>query len=282
MYQCWIENEYGERLELTNNKNYTVYQIDGLNPPDAIINTTPVANFDGSRFNSSRTNERNIVIYLTIEGDCETNRINLYRYVRTKRYVKFYYKNSARDVYAEGYVENMQIAIFGMKQSVQISILCPQPFFKAVDTSIVDFSTIVPLFVFPFAYEEAGAPFSELEINAQKSIINNGDVINGVIIKIKAAGAALNPTIYNLTQNQYFKLNIEMAEGDELTINTNKSHKEITLLHDGEESNVINDMDIGSEWFQLLSGDNIFTYGADEFPQNLTCTFIHADEFEGV
>lgn len=282
MYQCWIENEYGERLELTNNKDYTVYQIDGLNPPDAIINTTPVANFDGSRFNSSRTNERNIVIYLTIEGDCETNRINLYRYVRTKRYVKFYYKNSARDVYAEGYVENMQIAIFGMKQSVQISILCPQPFFKAVDTSIVDFSTIVPLFVFPFAYEEAGAPFSELEINAQKSIINNGDVINGVIIKIKAAGVALNPTIYNLTQNQYFKLNIEMAEGDELTINTNKSHKEITLLHDGEESNAINDMDIGSEWFQLLSGDNIFTYGADEFPQNLTCTFIHTDEFEGV
>lgn len=282
MYQCSIENEYGERLELTNNSNYTVYQIDGLDPPTATVNTSPVANFDGEIFNSAKANKRNIVIYLTIEGDCEKNRINLYRYARSRRAISFYYKNDSRDVYIDGYVESIQIAFFEMKQNVQISIICPEPWFKATDTSITDFSTIIPLFVFPFAYEEAGAPFSEIELNAQKSIINNGDIVNGVIINIKATGTVLNPAIYNLTENQYFKLDIEMVEGDELTINTNNSHKSVTLLHDGVRSNVINNMDIGSKWFQLLSGDNIFTYGADEFAQNLTCTFIHSDEFEGV
>lgn len=282
MYQCWIENEYGERLELTNNKNYTVYQIDGLNPTDATINTTPVANFDGSRFNSSRTNERNIVIYLTIEGDCETNRINLYRYVKTKRYVKFYYKNATRDVYIEGYVESMPIAIFEMKQNVQISILCPQPFFKAHEKDIIDFSSLTPMFVFPFAYEKAGAPFSAVEIAATQSIINKGDVENGVIIQIQATGRALNPQIYNLDKNEYFKIDLDMVAGDLITINTSKSQKQVTLLHDGIETNIINDMRLGSSWFQLLTGDNVFTYGADEYPENLTCKFIHVNEFEGV
>lgn len=282
MYQCWIENEYGERLELTNNKNYTIYQIDGLTPPDATINTTRMANFDGSRFNSSRTNERNIVIYLTIEGDCEANRINLYNYIRTKRRVKFYYKNSSRDVYIEGYVESMPIAIFDMKQRVQISILCPQPFFKAQSDNITSFSSITPLFVFPFAYEESGAPFSTNEIDATQSIINGGDVENGVIIQIQATGRALNPQIYNLDKNEYFKLNVDMVAGDLITINTNKSQKRVTLLHDGAETNIINDIQIGSAWFQLLTGDNVFTYGADEYPENLICTFIHTDEFEGV
>ena len=84
MYQCWIENEYGEKLELTNNKNYTIYQIDGLQPPDATINMSKVANADGALFNSSSTNERNVVLYMTIEDDCEENRINLYIIKSTK------------------------------------------------------------------------------------------------------------------------------------------------------------------------------------------------------
>lgn len=282
MYQCWIENEYGEQLELTNNQNYTIYQIDGLNPPAATINTSPVANFDGEIYNSSKANKRNIVIYLTIEGDCEVNRINLYKYARSKRAIRFYYKNNTRNVYIDGYVESIQIAFFEMKQNVQISIVCPAPWFKSINTLDENFSSITPLFVFPFAYEETGAPFSTLEYNAERSIINEGDIENGIIIQIKANGTVLNPAVYNLTTGEFFKLAIEMNEGDEVTINTNKSFKKVTLTSNGITSNIINDRDINSKWFQLVTGDNIFMYDADEFPENISCTFTHINEFEGV
>lgn len=282
MYTCIIENEYGEKLELTHNDNYTVYQIDGLNPPDATINTSKVANFDGSRFNSSRTSERNIVIYLAINGNCETNRINLYKYVKSKRYLKFYYKNSARDVYAEGYVENMQIQFFDMKQLVQISILCPYPYFKSVNNSITEFSNIVPAFHFPFAYTEEGDAFSYLKLGVSKSIINDGDIENGVIIQLRALGKTLNPGLYNHSKNEYFKLNADLSAGDLIVINTNKSEKSVKLTHDGTTTNIINNMVIGSKWFQLATGDNVFSYDADEFPENLSCSFIYTNEFEGV
>jgi hypothetical protein len=282
VYQCWVENEYGDVLELTNNKKYTVYQIDGLEPPTATINTSPVANFDGSRFNSSRSNERSIVIYLTIEGDAEESRIGLYKYIKTKRPIRFRYKNSARDVYIDGYVESMSIAFFDMKQAVQVSIICPYPLFKSSDRTMTVFSTVNNMFVFPFAYEAAGAPFSALTVGATKSIINGGDVENGVIIKMTASGLVLNPQIFNHSKGESFRLNVELSAGDELIINTNKSQKGITLTHDGNTSNIINDMVRGSTWFQLMTGDNVFSYGADEYPENLSCTFIYTDEFEGV
>lgn len=282
MFRCWIENEYKSKLELTDNPDYTVYQIDGLEPPQATINTSAVANFDGSRFNSSRTNERNIVIYLAIEGDCETNRINLYRFARAKKFIRFYYQNGSRDVYIDGYVESISIGFFEMKQAVQISIICPYPFFKSNNETVLDFTSVEPLFIFPFAYEAAGAPFSVLQAGAMQSLINGGDVENGLKIIIKATGQALNPRVLNVTTNEFFKINIEMTEGDQLTINTNKGQKSLTLFHDGTESNVINDMEVGSTWFQLYTGDNVFSYDADEFPENILCTFQHTNEFEGV
>lgn len=282
MFRCWIENEYGNQLELTNNPNYRVYQIDGLEPPQATINTSAVANFDGSRFNSSRANERNIVIYLTIEGDCEVNRINLYKYARTKKFIRFYYQNDSRDVYIDGYVESMPIGFFEMKQIVQISIICPYPFFKATVETVLNFASVEPLFIFPFAYEAAGEPFSVLRPGATKSLVNEGDVENGLTITINAIGQVLNPRILNVTTNQYFKVTVEMTEGDQLTINTNKGEKSLTLLRDGVTTNIINSMVRGSTWFQLYTGDNAFSYDADEYAENILCTFNHTDEFEGV
>ena len=282
MFRCWIENEYNQKIELTNNQDYKIYQIDGLEPPQAIINTSTVANFDGSRFNSSRTSERNLVIYLTIEGDCEANRINLYNYIKVKRPLRFYYRNSSRDVCIDGYVESMPIGFFDMKQTVQISIICPYPYFKQMDSTILDFVTVTPEFVFPFAYEQSGKPFSVMEVGAMQSLINGGDVQNGVVITLQASGQVLNPVVYNHTTGDFFKVGVEMTEGDEIKINTIPGQKGVTQTHDGVVTNIINKMYTGSTWLQLYTGDNIFSYGADEFAENLFCSFTHVNEFEGV
>lgn len=281
MYRIILENMKGEQLELTNNPAYKVISVDGLYPPSATINTRSTATMDGSEFNSSRVNERNIVIEIAIESPAEKNRINLYKYIKSKQYVKFYYINDSRKVYIEGYVESMPIQMFDMKQKAQISILCPSSFFKNVNNNITNFSSIVNNFEFPFAIQE-DIPFSELELHVEKVITNDGDVDCGVIIELSATGIVLNPKIYNSETREYFFLDYEMESGDKIIINTNKGEKGITLIKDGVESNIINKHRPGSTWFQLQSGDNIFIYEADEFPENLSCTFIQTDLFEGV
>ena len=74
MFTLEIENTKGTRLELTDNENnFQVTNIEGLNPPNANINTSNYANSDGSSFNSSKIENRQIVITIALNGDIERN-----------------------------------------------------------------------------------------------------------------------------------------------------------------------------------------------------------------
>lgn len=282
MYTLIAENKYGEQLEITNNPRYVITDIDGLYPPEGVINTTQVANMDGSVFNSSRINDRVITITMAINGPAEANRLLLYRYFKTKYPVRLYYENGARDVYIDGYVSKFSIEYFEKKQTAQIEISCPMTLFRAVKESVTEFANIENMFVFPFAIEAAGIPFSEIALGEQKTIINGGDVETGVVIHLNALGTVLNPKIYNADTGGRMTLSIEMRAGDEITINTRKKEKSITLLRDGVQTNIVGKLDAGSTWFNLIPGDNIFTYEADEFPEHLQCIFIINNQFEGV
>lgn len=281
MFTFIAQNKYGQQLELTHNDAYVIESIDGLDPPDAQINTTKNANDDGSVYNSSYVDNRVITITLAINGPAEANRINLYKYFKSKMPVRLYYSNDTRDVYIDGYVQRMPIGFFEKKQIVQIIIFCPKPFFNGSENEVVDFSSVNPLFEFPFSIEEP-IPFSELLIEQEKDIINNGDVETGVLIIMRARGNLTNPTIYNVETNEYFTLNVSMVEGDEIQINTKKKEKSVVKISNGVTTNIIGNLKNGSTWFQLNPGDNIFTTTAATNPENLDTYCIITDQFEGV
>ena len=63
-----IKNYKGESYELTHNyERYYVKSITGLTPPSAVINTSVSGSYDGSFYNSSRLEQRNIVITLGLK-----------------------------------------------------------------------------------------------------------------------------------------------------------------------------------------------------------------------
>ena len=282
MYSLRVENNRGEALDLTNNENYTVYKITGLNPPKATINSSVNATTDGSSVNSTRVESRNIVIYMTIDGEIETNRINLYKYFPIKKSVKLYFSNDTRDVMIEGVVEIIECDLFTNRQVAQISIICPQPYFKAVEDIVSYFSDIASLFTFPFAIPEAGIEFSFISNNIRKSIINTGDVETGAIIQIFATGTVVNPIIYDVLKQTYFKLNMTLQASDLLVINTNVGEKSVTLVRNGVSSNAMGYMSQDSDWFKLEAGDNVFTYDSTSGNPYLQITFTTNVLYSGV
>lgn len=405
MYTLIAQNKYGQQLELTNNNAYSIKSIDGLDPPDSVINTTRNAYADGSVFNSSYIDDRTITITLAINSPAEDNRINLYKYFKTKFPIRLYYSNDTRNVYIDGYVKSMNISFFEKKQVAQIVVFCPKPLFNGVENQIISFSAVGSLFEFPFSVEEAGnvltitgksttingltftvdsptkggitvngkataitsfwinqtlgleagsyilsgcpnggsvntyqlnynngvaqdngsgAPmnisasdtsqtlririnnsvvcdnlvfypqikpntpaegieFSDLLIGMDKNIFNGGDIETGIIIKLRAIGPVINPTIYNTETNEYLTLTVSMSQGDEIVINTRNTEKSITMnTFDGTQKNLIGALKDGSTWFQLVPGDNLYTTTAEGNPQNLESYCIIQDQFEGV
>ena len=281
MYTLIAQNKYGQQLELTHNEAYVIESIEGLDPPDAVINTTRNANADGSVFNSSYVDNRQITITLAINGPAEDNRINLYKYFKNKYPVRLFYKNNTRNVYIDGYCKTIQIGFFNQKQIAQIVILCPEPFFNGSENEISYFSSVQSLFEFLFNIETP-IPFSEIVLDQEKDIINNGDVETGVEIYLSVRGPLTNPIIYNVETNEYFKLNISMTKGDEVYINTKKKQKTVQLTRNGVTTNIIGQLVSGSTWFTLNPGDNLFMTTADTNPENLDAYCILTDQFEGV
>lgn len=283
MYTLIAENKYGERLELTHNLAYNILSILGLDPPDAQINTTRNAGFDGSTFNSSYANEKSITITLAINGVAEENRIALYKYFKPKSPIRLFYKNSTRDVYIDAYVKSVQIAFFEKKQTAQITMLCPQPYWVGVEDDIQNFSGINSLFDFPFSIDASGIPFSEILISQEKDLYNAGDVEVGCVIEIRAIGAVHYPRIYNGVTGEHLFVNQDMVAGDTITINTIRGQKSIYMLdHNNVKTNLIGKISADSTWLQLSPGDNLITIDAVTHPENMITTARLIDYYEGV
>lgn len=302
MYVCKIENTKHNILTLTQNESdFQVVSIDGLYPPQAQINRSNVAGMDGSKFNSSKLNERAIVITLKICGDIEANRIKLYSYFNTKQWCKFYYKNETRDVYIEGWTETHNVPQFTNNEIAQITILCPNPYFKSIDEIIDDVSKIVEKFEFPFSFGANGATnidvsdttdnaivFSEIDTTRVTNVINDSETQTGLIINVEFLKDVKKLLIKNTGTGDEFILDRTkyggFIEGDKVVIDTNKGSKSITLIRDAQEINIFPSLKKGSVFFQLDIGDNYFSYLADNGVNDdgVAITFKHYTVYGGV
>lgn len=283
MLSVIAENKYNQRINLTENGNYALLSVGGLTPPAATINTAIIATKDGAVFNSSRLDTRNIVLTIAPLNSIEKNRINLYQYFKSKQYIKLYLENNTRSVWIDGYIETIDGDLYTDKQQIQISIICPDPYFKDTATGVYLFSNVVSLFSFPFSIAETpGIPISQLGEYVEIAITNNSDDETGVIISMQANGQVVNPTIYNMTTNENFSLNITMQTGDLITIDTRRGHKAVTLTRNAVVRNILNNMVQGSEWLNLIVGDNIFSYMCESGAEYLDITVTLQPIYEGV
>lgn len=282
MFELKVKNHRGEMLTLTNNPNYTVYKIEGLSPPQSTVNSSVNTTSDGSVINAVRLNSRNIVIYVAMEGNVETNRINLYKYFPVKKTVTLYYANGTRDVCINGVVEIIECDFFTNKQVAQISILCPKPYFKAVEDNSSSFSDISSLFEFPFAISAEGVEISAITHNIRKSIVNVGDTDTGAIINLFATGAVVNPIIYDVLKRTKMALNFTMQTSDNIIINTNFGEKSIKLIRNGITTDIMGYLSKDSNWITLEAGDNLFTYDCESGNSSLDITFTTSVLYAGV
>lgn len=284
MFKLEVETENGAKLKLTQNESrYQIVKIDGLNPPKATINTSKVATINGVKFKSSKLNEREIVLTIKINGDVEQNRLNLYHYFGTGRYCKLYYSNDSRNVYCEGHVETIECDLFVIDETMQISIICENPYLFALKNMTMDISKTFSNFEFPFSIDENGVIFSSFDFHRQAQVVNMGELETGIIISLKAKSDNIqNPIIYNAVTGQFLKLNITVNNGDEIIINTNRGKKSVKKIIDGVVSNAMNTFVAGSTWLSLNAGSNFFTYTADTNEEFLYVDFEYNTLYEGV
>lgn len=259
MFTLKIQNTQGEVWELTHNLNYHVKSVQGLTPPETAVNTATAGTIDGTFFNSARVNQRNIVITLVPNGDIEANRQLLYKMFRLKTKCTIYFKNKYRDVKIDGYVEMLESDLFTMRQEVQISIICPRPYFQGLIDLYTELSKIVALFEFPFSIVTP-IPFSEISDVPITTINNVGDAVCGTIIDIDVTDTCSGLKISNTSNQTFFELNFSFQANDHVTINTNSGQMGVSLRRGDTTTNLLNYVSKDSTWLKIQPAENTFTF----------------------
>lgn len=263
-------------------KDFTLIAAEGLTPSSATINTMGAGISDGTVFNSSYVNSRNIVLTVVPNGNVEKARLTLYRFFKPKYKVRLFVKTMMRDVYIDGYVEAFEGSLYSQRQAFQISIICPQPFFIDVNATVVPQTFVYNAFSFPVSIPEEGLMLSSLESGGKATVPNKGEESTGIVIRLVANDIVLEPTIYNVTTRETFTFQFEMQMGDVVEIDTRKGIKTIILTRSGVKSNIINSIAKGSNWFSIPTGDNMFTYDCLYGAENLDVTYYVYPLYEGV
>ena len=306
IYSFTITNYLGDTIKLTLREpalsGFLIKSVTGLGPVKANINTTEVATNDGSKFNSARLTQRNIVFQMvfvdTLKGESiEDIRQKSYKYFPTKKNVDIIIETDNRYVKTTGYVESNEPNIFSSQEGAQISIICPDPYFYTAGNDgdiVTEFYSVAPMLEFPFSNEsltDSMIIISEIQNRTAGVITYYGDIEIGIVIGIHVLGEATNIAIYNTDTRETMKIDTNkiknitgkgLVASDDIIINTTKGNKSITLLREGVYYNILNCLGKNPDWFTLTKGDNIFAFTAETGITNLQFIVENKIVYEGV
>lgn len=271
--------------------------IEGMGPPNATINANEVATIDGGIFTSARMGQRNLVFTLSPQFDplIEDARLKIYKYFPVKKNVTLNFVTDYRNAECTGYVESNTPTIFSQHETVQVSVVCPDPFFYEQSIEEVAFAGVLPLFQFPFQNESLTEPlleFGDIREDNRTILQYRGDADTGVFITIHVmAGSADMITIWNTDTRERIKIDtvkmarltgVTFSQGDDIEINTKIGDKYARLLHDGKYWNIISCINKDADWFQLTAGNNPFTFTCESGENNLMVTFRYRNAYGGI
>ena len=171
----------------------------------------------------------------------------------------------------------VQDNIISDKLRVNLSLICPDPYFQDVSPSVVNFMHPLPLLTFPFnSVAGVGITAGILVVTDTATLVNDGDVPVGIVCDITASGGTVtNPKI---TMNgQYVRVIKTLEIGDTLSIDTNQGRKDIYF--NGESQFIF---DRKSVFFQLPVGENTIVVSADAGIKDAKASFTYSFKYLGV
>lgn len=259
----------GKRLDLFNNDYFDLTNVDGLTAINSSIATTTTPQIDGDELQNIQANARPVVLDFQIKSGLDVERakraiLNVVKVKQTGT-LTFIQGTGAeqRTIEISGVVQNITMPRFSNAVLMQVSLYCNNPFWQDVENAVVEILRSLPKHHFSI-YFPVGSPIVLGAINKsmQQTYINDGDVETGLTITIIATDTVINPRIYN-GRGDFIGVNDTMQANDEIVINTYKGQKTITK----NGVSIFNKIMSGSVFFNMETGENVFTAAADSGEQ---------------
>jgi len=277
-------NANGESVTLRQTRPFFLTRVDGAGKVRQTVNTFKAPDQDGAFFISSAMDMRNI----TLEGSVITPTI-AETYDQRRRFLRvFTPKLQGTLIYRNRQIKCV-VEEAGFTASTRerapnffISLLCPSPFFEALEEIREELAMWSTLLFFPLEVQNTGLEFGVRQPSQIITVDNIGDVACGCHIIFRALGSVTNPELMSLDTGDVIRLNTIMESGEELHVYTHFAGKKVTRVLGSVESNAFSLLDTSSVFLQLEPRRNLLRYNAAENMDLLEVTILYRPKFLGV
>lgn len=256
-------------------------QVEGIYKMEANVTMSDNTMIDGSTYQGSILNKRNIVMTLSEWEQNATHqeaRQQLYLLFPPKTRGTFEHFENDIALEIDYYVENIEITNVDHIRVATVSLLCANPYFRNQNQSYVPMAGERGNFTFPHRFPPQGEAFSSLfrETLKQIDIENSADNV-GMEIDIQVLGTVRNIRFNLLETNEHITLGysgnpLTLYAGDNVKIITETEDENVYLIRNGVKEKINRYLDNDSEFLKLRIGTNTLTYEAESGLQNLFVT----------
>lgn len=271
MLKLIFKNHRGEAVDLISNEAVRLTDIDGVSSFCDIV-TQSIAGRDGSVPGAITRPERIITANFRIRdgADGEKAMHDMYRHFEAGTKGLMVMEGLHSDAQIEYLVKectippNQKPPVKGM-----LTLLCPDPYFRAGGAESKTVAGSISSFRFPFHFPVGSFKISKNIDSVFATIYNPGEAETDMQIEFTARARVVNPALIDVKTGNAARLRFTMEAGDVITINTEKGNKKISLLRNGITQNIFNYIEHPFTFFTLNSGNNTFKYDAESGNKDL-------------
>lgn len=271
---------------------YLLEYCDGLYEVDANVTITQNGMTDGGTYIGTTIKPRNIVITLRFKKELAINRNQLYQlfkpgYIGTLTYTEI--DGNYEEVrLIDYYVEKVTCDSAKRARTATISLISEDPFFRDRFPTTVEMTTWENMFEFAHEFLNEKEEFASLKKEKLVNIVMENTIAYiGVTINMVAEGDVINPKMIHVESGTYIQIGydenpFEMQFGDKLIISTIENDKNVYLERDGQITSINEYIEPGSDYIQLVDGNNSFRYSAQEGEDYLRVNIVYTRRYLGV
>lgn len=283
MKKIICDNHRGSTITFTYDFPFFLISADGLYKVEGDVSTTSNAFGIGESYNGTGIPKRPIVITGIIKDNFVQKREILRDMFPLDSYGTLYYYEENIERKIDYIVEDLDVEEKGIPRTFTISLICPYPYFKDIEESLISISSWTPEFVFPIISEEGkGFIFGSKNNTTMGSIENTSNIEVGMTIHFIANGEVKNPYLVNVETQEKITIDTTMKRGDEIIITTHRNNRNILYYEEAtgktEDRNYL--LGYGSKFLQVHSGKNTLRAGAEMEEENLITKIFYSVEYE--
>jgi len=160
-----------------------------------------------------------------------------------------------------------------------LSFTCFDPYWYDAKSIQTDIAKWVQGFFFPCEFPEDGIELGYRSHDRIVNVINDGDCNCDLLIRLKAKGNVVNPSVMNTNTNETMLLNTTMRNGEVIEICGEYGNKYIKSTINGVTVSAWAKKDASSIFFPLYCGDNPIRFDASENVNSLDVTIYYKQKY---